>query len=460
MNTHLRAGTPARLGKWEVLVIIVLGALFLWVVAGGPTQALCKPNQGAACNSVLKPGGQRPGKAPVSAPQTTPASTATTPPGACTGASCDNKGGVSFSGWPEETLIAFGILMTTAVGTSVALFPIVAYIVQGWGWRRHTIVSSLSTKAKNNYLNLYHRQALDEGTADKRFAEFYQKWFGRFRLVGPTIIIGIIVVCYIFMLSSYAAQQLFGISLINLVDKHGVKGIGHSLAIAAASIAGAYVLVSLDAIGRVVKRDLSAEDLYVYALRMMSCVPVAFALSSLVKDDAAMIVAFAVGGFPLQMVADMLKQNALKRLNMTQVAPEITNDLLTKLAGVDSAVFERMSNIGVSTIGQLSDSDPIQLTMRTNLAFTYLLDLTSQALAWNYLEAKLVTLRPMGLRGACELGVLNKEAHTDGSAFQANAIAVVEGAATAIGLTQEQFKNLLHQVADDPYTLFLIEAYG
>jgi hypothetical protein len=125
---------------------------------------------------------------------------------------------------------------------------------------------------------------------------------------------------------------------------------------------------------------------------------------------------------------------------------------------VDNAVFERMSEIGVTTIGQLAWSDPIALTMRTNMGFMFVLDLVSQALAWSYLGPKLETLRPMGLRGAYEIRVLMAEAGDPDSPLYDNANTLIPQAAQAVGLTLEQFRNVTHQVGDDATAEFLVEA--
>ena len=428
---------------------IAVGVLFLALAAESPAVALCKSNQSAAaCAATQK----------MNVPSTAGVASATN-----VVASQPDSLGRQAHPLPvdnsERALIRLGIIGISLLAAIVALFPLVAYVFKSWGWREHIIFCSLSAKAKNKYLILYHRQLDNEATADARFATFYRRWFGRARLVIPLILIGIVVSIYAFIVACYAAQQLYGYAIIYLPRPDASKDIFGSVEVAIAAIAGAYTLVTLDAIGRVIRRDLSAEDLYLYALRFMSCVPVGYALSSLVKPQAAMVIAFTVGAFPLQMIADILRRNAQKQLGSIDIQDTV-NDPITKLAGVDGAVFDRVSGIGISTVGQLAESDPIQLTMRTNMTFSYLLDLTSQALAWNYLETKLETLRPMGLRGACELGVLNAEAQTIGSPFQANAAALIAQVGPAIGLTAEQFKNVLHQIADDPYTAFLNEAYG
>jgi hypothetical protein len=356
----------------------------------------------------------------------------------------------------DKTVITLGIVITTIVGAFTAVGPIIFYLFDGWGWRRHVIMCSLSDQAKDKYLATYHSQANNPATASARFAAFYDHWFGRSRLIVPTVLVAVIVIAYAFLLACYAAQSIAHWSIVYLADDPSHET-AHGLAIAAAAIAGAYVFVSLEAIGQVARRDVAAEDLCFHALRYMGCVPVAFALSSLVKNDAALIIAFAAGAFPLPMIARMVRQDAQKRLGSVPDS-EYHTDLIIKLLGVDNAVFERMNEIGITTIGQLAWSDPISLTMRTNMGFMFVLDLVSQALAWSYLGPKLETLRPMGLRGAYEIRVLMDEAGDDDSPFNANANALIPEAAQAIGLSLAQFRNVAHQVGDDATAEFLVEA--
>ena len=161
----------------------------------------------------------------------------------------------------------------------------------------------------------------------------------------------------------------------------------------------------------------------------------------------------------MQQLTSIFRRLAGKPLGEAAI-PEAFSDIITRLSGVDPIVSQRLASIGVSTISQLAYSDPIQLTMRTNLNFVFLLDLVSQALAFVYLDDKLNTLRPMGLRGAYELSVLTRESRTADDAHHENAVATVEQAATAIGLSTELFKNTLHEITDDPYVDFLCSAYG
>lgn len=348
-------------------------------------------------------------------------------------------------------VVRISIVVLTILGALVSLYPIGTYVWVNWGWREHIISTSLSSKGKNLYLNFYHRDIDEVASADDRFDKFYNKWFGRSKLIVPALILMALVVIYSFFLACSAAQALYGESLIYLPLGH------HIVKIAIAAVAGAYTMVTFDTITRVVKRDLLPEDIYVFTLRLVACVPVAYSLASFVKNDAAMVVAFATSTLSLQFIADFLRKRLSGQLGV-QTADPTASDPVTLLSGIDPAVAERMGSIGVTTIWQLAESDPVQLTMRTNLSFTYVLDMTSQAIAWTYLEKKLEDLRYMGLGGACELGVLNIEANTPGSPYQVNAATVLQQAAAKLTMTIEQFKNVLHEIGDDPRTTFLIKA--
>jgi hypothetical protein len=154
----------------------------------------------------------------------------------------------------------------------------------------------------------------------------------------------------------------------------------------------------------------------------------------------------------------MIRQDAQRRLGAARDDDDMRADLISKLLGVDNAVFERMGEIGVTTIGQMAWADPIALTMRTNMGFMFVLDLVSQALAWSYLGRRLEILRPMGLRGAYELRVLMNEANDPDSPLNANATNLIPEVAQAVNLSLAQFRNVLHQIADDATAEFLVEA--
>jgi hypothetical protein len=354
----------------------------------------------------------------------------------------------------QQWVVLTAIFAAATLATVVAMYAVFYYVTNGWAWRANIISTSLTDEAKDLYLHLYHQHKLDLDTAPKRFTDFYRKWYGRTRLVVPSCIVALITFVYALLMALAAVQGLWPATTAWLPI------ILHPTALGA--IAGAYTLISLDSIGRVSQRDLSPEDLYLQALRLIAAVPIGYAFYVL-NPTTAPFIGFAVAAFPLQQIADMLRQQAASRMGAT-LPPDVVADVLTRLSGVDTPTADRIRSIGITTITQLANSDPMQLSMRTNLNFSFVLDLTSQALAWVYLEGKLDTLRPMGLRGACELGVLQQEADNPASPLNANALRVIAqlpyalAAAGGSSLTVEQIRNVLHQIAADNRTLFLIEA--
>jgi hypothetical protein len=99
--------------------------------------------------------------------------------------------------------------------------------------------------------------------------------------------------------------------------------------------------------------------------------------------------------------------------------------------------------------------------MRTNLEFEFVVDIVSEALAWIYLGNDLDKIRPMGLRGAIEIGVLKKEATAaPGLPFQKTSAAVVNEVAKVLNLDPACARNVIHEIADDSTTEFLTEVYN
>src|SRR5436305_10428327 len=115
--------------------------------------------------------------------------------------------------------------------------------------------------------------------------------------------------------------------------------------------------------------------------------------------------AFATGVLPLGAVNTVLRQLANKRLGL-EIGASQSGSQVQQLSGIDAAIADRIEDADITTIPQLAWCDPIQLTMRTNLNFDYVVDICSQALAWVYFDSKLDALRSLGLRGAFEIRVL------------------------------------------------------
>src|SRR5438132_986517 len=83
---------------------------------------------------------------------------------------------------------------------------------------------------------------------------------------------------------------------------------------------------------------------------------------------------------------------------------------LEKLQGIDTRTAERFADEGITTIVQFAYADPVELTMRcASFTFSFVVDCSSQALAWIYFGDNLAKLRDCSLRGAQEIANLIEE---------------------------------------------------
>jgi hypothetical protein len=189
-------------------------------------------------------------------------------------------------------------------------------------------------------------------------------------------------------------------------------------------------------------------------------IPMGYAFASLVKPDVGSFVAFALGAFPLNSLISLLRRLTNKALG-AESTPDQASDDIINLQGVNKSIMERLANEGVTTITQVAYCDPIRLTMRSNLPFNFIMDLMNQALAWMYLEDLLDVVRPLGMRGACEIKYLicdfdnaagTEEAEKHAHGLATTALPLV---ATACKQSPQTLEFAFRQIADDPFTSFL-----
>jgi hypothetical protein len=165
-------------------------------------------------------------------------------------------------------------------------------------------------------------------------------------------------------------------------------------------------------------------------------------------------VAFFVGAFPTTTFFQIARRFAAKQLSLGDdpVAGALE---LESLQCVNKANAERFQDEGINTIAQLAYCDPIDLTLRTNFDFNYVVDCVSQALLWIYLPNKGETLVGYSLRGAQEAGSLVAAVKGFVPGEQARAITVLNAAAVALKLPSDALQLTLETVAEEPYTQFL-----
>jgi hypothetical protein len=322
-------------------------------------------------------------------------------------------------------------------------YPLVGFLLHGWSRREQEIANILTNEAKQLYFSIFHQSIRVESSdaAYMEFKKFYYQWYGRRHFLFPMI-----------LLFAVTATESYFIAdaLQDLVKPNRTPG---HFSIAVAAMAGAYGYVCWDLIARMQQRNLSRADVCRSTLQLALAVPTGFAFGTLSNLAVAPLVAFSVGFIPFQSIMDLLRRQAKKQLPL-EAEPEVQYERITALSGVDAPTAARLADADITTVVQLAWHDPIQLTMRSNLQFTYVLDITSQALAWVYFDTKLNLLRKFGLRGAIEMSNLLDRLE-DVAKKDVACAALGEAAATIKIKNAATLRHTIIDIADDPMTKFL-----
>jgi hypothetical protein len=339
-----------------------------------------------------------------------------------------------------------------ACGTVLILWPLVQYVATGWRARRKDIMDGLSTDARSAYFEMFDRSVRKppRDQAHARFEELYDRWYGRRFYLLPGALL------FLLSLSAMAGVTLTALSFA----KYITNPLFELPAPAVAALAGAYLWVVDDHIARARRLDFSPADVLWGALRLIIAVPMGYAFAAAATPMLGTFVAFAIGAFPLTALTALLRRLANKSLG-AEATPDETSDDAINLQGVNKAILERLANEDVTTVTQIAYCDPVRLTMRSNLAFNFITDLMNQALAWMYLQQDLDRVRPLGMRGACEIKCLiddydNTAGETpEEQAAHALALQALPKIATAIKQEPETLQVVFRQIAEDPFTVFL-----
>jgi hypothetical protein len=342
------------------------------------------------------------------------------------------------------------VLISSA--TLVLVLPLLQYVAAGWRARRSEIMDGLSADARYAYFRMFiqSKERPTREEAFKKFEEMYTHWYGRRFFAVPGILLLVVGG------SAAAIEVMTALQLVNFsTDPLFVLPTP-----AVAAVSGAYLWVVNDHISRARRLDFAPSDVLWGVLRLIISIPMGYAFASLAKPDVGAFVAFALGAFPLTSLTSLLRRLATKTLGAEATADEASDDLIN-LQGVNKAIMERLANEDVTTISQIAYCDPVRLTMRSSLSFNFITDLMNQALAWMYFEQLLDVVRPLGMRGACEIKCLiddlDNAAGADDAERSAHAIAVAALSLLAAACKQgpETLQFAFRQIADDPFTTFL-----
>lgn len=337
--------------------------------------------------------------------------------------------------------------------TYLACHPILSFIRRGWQIKKEDIASSLSTRAKAIYLSAFLKENADN--PDNKFDEIYERRYGKYRLRTPVVLLAITLFPMALLVAESAVAKI--VSLAHW-PANVVAGITNSSLVipdtAVGAIIGAYTWVVYSLVASANSYNLPPSTVISSVLRLIVAVPLGYAVGSILAASLGPFAAFAVGAFPLSTVQVILQRIATKQLNL-DIGTDTRRDQVTQLSGVDPPIADRLQEADISTIPQLAYADPVQISMRTNLGFNFVLDLVGQALAWIYLGEKLNALRPLALRGAVEFLNLMRDLNSKEEEVRALSERALIAVAAKADIEQNAFRKVCQEIAGDPYTLFV-----
>jgi hypothetical protein len=313
------------------------------------------------------------------------------------------------------------LIAATVIAFLLGVFPIVHHFVVGLRERKREIMCLLDDTAISRYFDQFYHATAEQLNREprKELSKIYNERFGVRVFIFPVILyvasLTIALVAIAVAVNARLSNQTSGFS-IDAVWAH--------------ALAGAYLWSTYYLISRFRQRNLIPSALYIAALRILMAIPFAVTIGWALKEGAAAPVAFFLGAFPTNTLFLIARRNVGHALHLgNQIGTDAPTEL-GKLQGVSQPVAEALSDVGVTTLVQLAYEDPIQLAMRTNLSFYFILDLVGQSLLGIYVD--LTIARRYSLRGSVETSSL-AEKYT---ANDRNAIQVVTELARALRISK------------------------
>lgn len=361
-------------------------------------------------------------------------------------------------------------LISTAVVATLPVLPVAHFLMFGWPARKQQIVSRLSDPSIVHYKETFAPKS--EYTDNAGFSREYDLRYGRRLYWGPVIL---------FCVAIYFLSYL----CLSWVFSHDWGGAAEGTAkIAILSLAGAYVWIASDLIIRARQNDVITSDVNRATLRLLIALPFGFAVSAFagVASGTAVTVstgalAFFVGAFPTDTILKFMRRTAAVPLKLDADSSGDSVQQLLKIDGISVPIAERFIDEGVKTNLQLAYADPVALTIRSGMDFSFVLDVCGQALVRTcFNDDQMRTMQKFGLRTGIEIkSVIDPLLSYDDvvaaatsagtpvpppEADQAAAQAQLQVLATALALDTVSTRFLLDQIAGDPYTLFAWEVWG
>ena len=335
----------------------------------------------------------------------------------------------------------------------MVILPAIVYLFTGWVARRERIMSTLDARALKLYYPQYFPSIDISGDSNQqvcmRFARHYGKRYGRRTFVIPLILLA-------------AVPAIGAVGTAQTIQVWQGLSTGKAFpAMVLSALLGGFMWVLSDQLGRFASRDFTSSHVSNGVFRLLIAVPFGYSIHTFANPDFGIALAFLIGAFPTNSLFTIARRLGGQKLGLGEEAADGKLQL-ESLQDITRTNAERFLDEGVSTIAELAWIDPIDLSIRTNRDFNYVVDCMSLALVWIYFDDKMPALSRFSLRGAQEVDafvdVLTGPAPDP--VRLAAAQECLKGAADVLGMTPNALLHTLLQVKADPYTKFLCSIWG
>lgn len=339
------------------------------------------------------------------------------------------------------------------IAVALGLLPAIHHLMFGYWERRREILDYFDDKSIRLYFERFFAARAPELSQRPReqLETLYDQRFGLRTFLLPLLAYAATLMISVAVIVSVSIEPIFGITMPGTVtDTH--KAVVYALA-------GAYLWVVSDLLDRLRQRNIVPSALSAAGFRFIISVPLALALIAIAGDKISPAAAFLLGVFPTATLMLILRRTATKQFGLGDDATASKSELEV-IDGINTSLAEKLSEIGVSTILQLAYEDPIQLCMRLNLSFSFVLDVASQALVAMYFSGErykdYLTPRKFGLRGAIEAADVHKcLVDSEGPEETARVKAMVAAIGAALNMDAKIIEYNIEQIAEDPETELL-----
>jgi hypothetical protein len=382
---------------------------------------------------------------------------------------------------PKDTMVnvdrdALLVVAFCALTVLLVIWPILRFLFRPWSLRKELIFGAVAGDAAVYYYQQFRpgaavvtktpptktalaadHYAYPKATRDAYFEAFksdFFKSYGRRYYIAPVAMLVILTA-----VSACWAQRM--------LREWAGNGIGPGTtlrALTASALAGAFVWVISDELDRLRRRDFTTSDVYYYVFRILLAIPFAWSITAISVEGqtlgllGSIPLAFFLGAFPTTTLFKIARRFGAQTLKLGD--DQTTGNLeLEKLQSIGKSNAERFQDEGITTITALAYTDPVDLTIRTNFDFSYVVDCVSQALGWIYFQEDSAKLLALSMRGAQEITNVVRWARDASDPRQASAEQAILDAATKLGLSDMAFRATLAQIVADPYSEFLVNVW-